>query len=60
MPRGLFPPDAMALTALTWFYSKLGRFYPATYVTLELQSAFFVTVGTLALLSIYYDALAEE
>ena len=50
----------MALTALTWFYSKLGRFYPATYVTLELQSAFFVTVGTLALLSIYYDALADE
>ncbi len=50
----------MALTALTWFYSKLGRFYPATYLTLELQSAFFVTVGTLALLSIYYDALAEE
>ena len=50
----------MALTALTWFYSRLGRFYPATYVTLELQSAFFVTVGTLALLSIYYDALADE
>ena len=50
----------MALTALTWFYSKLGRFYPAAYVTLELQSAFFVTVGTLALLSIYYDALADE
>ena len=50
----------MALSALTWFYSKLGRFYPATYLTLELQSAFFVTVGTLALLSIYYDALAEE
>src|SRR5215211_5992477 len=50
----------MALTALTWFYSKLGRFYPATYLTLELQSAFFVTVGTLALLSIYYDALADE
>ena len=50
----------MALTALTWFYGKLGRFYPATYLTLELQSAFFITVGTLALLSIYYDALAEE
>ncbi len=50
----------MALTALTWFYSKLGRYYPATYLTLELQSAFFVTVGTIALLSIYYDALAEE
>ncbi len=50
----------MALTALTWFYSKLGRFYPATYLTLELQSAFFVTVGTLALLSIYYDALADD
>ena len=50
----------MALTALTWFYGKIGRFYPATYLTLELQSAFFVTVGTLALLSIYYDALADE
>jgi class 3 adenylate cyclase len=50
----------MALTALTWFYSRLGRFYPATYLTLELQSAFFITVGTLALLSIYYDALADE
>jgi adenylate cyclase len=50
----------MALTALTWFYSKLGRFYPATYLTLELQSAFFVAVGTIALLSFYYDALADE
>ncbi len=56
---GQFLP-LMALTALTWFYGRLGRFYPGTYVTLELQSAFFVTIGTLALLSVYYDALSED
>jgi hypothetical protein len=50
----------MVLGALTFLYSKLGRFYPATYLTIELQSAFVVAVGTLALLSIYYDALAAE
>ena len=50
----------MVFGLLTFLYGKLGRFYPATYLTLELQSAFGVTIGTLALLSIYYDALSSE
>jgi class 3 adenylate cyclase len=50
----------MVFGLLTFLYGKLGRFYPATYLTLELQSAFGVTIGTLALLSIYYDALTSE
>jgi adenylate cyclase len=50
----------MVIGLLTFLYGKLGRFYPATYLTLELQSAFGVTIGTLALLSIYYDALSSE
>jgi adenylate cyclase len=50
----------MVLGLLTFLYGKLGRFYPATYLTLELQSAFGITIGTLALLSIYYDALSSD
>jgi signal transduction histidine kinase len=50
----------MVFGLLTFLYGKLGRFYPAAYLTLELQSAFGVTIGTLALLSIYYDALSSE
>src|SRR5918999_3498970 len=57
---GQFHRVQMVLGLLTFLYGKLGRFYPATYLTLELQSAFGVTIGTLALLSIYYDALSSE
>jgi adenylate cyclase len=45
----------MALGVLTWLYRKLGRRYPAFYLTLELQTAFLVTAGTLALFTFYWD-----
>lgn len=46
--------------ALGWFYRKLGKFYPAAFVTVELQSAFLITVGSIALFSFYYDAIEEQ
>jgi adenylate cyclase len=44
----------------TWLYRKLGRLYPAAYLTVELQTAFGITLGTLALLSFYWDVKTEE
>src|SRR4051794_993256 len=40
---------------LTWLYRKLGRRYPGVFITLELQSAFVVATGAVALFSFYYD-----
>src|SRR5918994_7469035 len=40
---------------LTWMYRKLGRYYPAVFITLELQSAFFIGAGAVALFSFYYE-----
>jgi len=40
----------------TWCYRRLGRRYPAVFMALELQTAWFVTIGVLALLHVYYDA----
>lgn len=45
---------------LAWLYRKLGSFYPGTFITVELQTAFVVAAGTVALLSFYYDASKEE
>jgi adenylate cyclase len=45
----------MALGALTWFYRRLGKWYPAAFLTAELQTAFLVTAGTLALFTFYWD-----
>src|SRR4051794_33141180 len=39
----------------TWLYRRLGRHYPGVYLTAELQTAFGVTLGTLALLSFYWE-----
>jgi adenylate cyclase len=50
----------MSLAVLNWLYRKLGRFYPGIYLTLELQSAYLIAAGTVALLSVYYDATTEE
>jgi adenylate cyclase len=41
---------------LTWLYRKLGRHYPAAFITVELQSAFVVAAGAVALFSFYYSA----
>jgi hypothetical protein len=40
----------------TWFYRRLGRRYPALFMAVELQTAWFITIGLLALLNLYYDA----
>jgi adenylate cyclase len=45
---------------LTWFYRRLGRRYPAAFMAVELQTAWFITVGLLALLDLYYDPSNEE
>jgi adenylate cyclase len=45
----------MASGALTWLYRRLGKWYPAVFLTAELQSAFLVTAGTLALFTFYWD-----
>jgi adenylate cyclase len=41
---------------LTWMYRKLGARYPATFITLELQSAFVIGIGAVALIGFYYEA----
>lgn len=46
--------------ALTWFYRRLGKRYPAIFMALELQTAWFITVGLLALLNLYYDVPSGE
>jgi adenylate cyclase len=40
----------------TWFYRRLGRRYPGVFMAVELQTAWFITIGLLALLNLYYDA----
>ncbi len=45
---------------LNWMYRKLGRRYPAVFLTLELQTAFLVVAGTLAIFSFYYEDLKSE
>src|SRR5215218_5133964 len=45
---------------LTWLYSRLGRRYPAVFITVELQSAFVVAAGAVALFSFYYSAPRED
>jgi adenylate cyclase len=40
----------------TWFYRRLGRWYPAAFMALELQSAWLITLGTLGLFAFYFDA----
>jgi adenylate cyclase len=46
--------------AFTWFYRRLGRRYPAAFMALELQTAWFITIGLLALVNLYYDASDHE
>ena len=50
----------MSLRIMTWFYSKLGSFYPAAFLTFELQSALLVTAATVGLFTFYYDADGDQ
>ncbi len=45
----------LPLRFFTWCYRRMGKRYPAVFMALELQTAWFVTVGLLALLNLYYD-----
>jgi adenylate cyclase len=45
---------------LTWMYRKLGARYPAAFIALELQSAFLIGIGAVALLGYYYDADSKD
>jgi class 3 adenylate cyclase len=46
----------MVQRLLTWAYGRLGRLYPVVFVAVELQSAWLVSLGTLGIFSLYYEA----
>jgi hypothetical protein len=45
---------------LTWLYKKLGRHYPAFFITVELQTAFLIATGAVALFSFYYSVSSGD
>ena len=45
---------------LTWLYRKLGPRYPTVFVTVELQTAFLVATGAVALFSFYYSVSSQD
>jgi adenylate cyclase len=45
---------------LTWLYRKLGPRYPAVFITAELQTAFLVATGAVALFSFYYSVSGND
>src|SRR3954452_12753766 len=45
---------------LTWLYRKLGPRYPSVFITAELQSAFLVATGAVALFSFYYSVSSHD
>src|SRR5919201_2532336 len=45
---------------LTWLYRKLGSRYPGVFITVELQSAFVVATGAVALFSFYYSVSSHD
>ena len=45
---------------LTFLYHKVGRHYPTAFITIELQSAFIVAAGAVALFSFYYEVSKAE
>ena len=45
---------------LTWLYRKLGRHYPSVFITAELQTAFVVATGAVALFSFYYSVSGDD
>jgi adenylate cyclase len=46
--------------ALTWLYRKLGRRYPGAFISAELQTAFLVATGAVALFSFYYSVSEDD
>ena len=45
---------------LTWLYRKLGPRYPSVFITAELQTAFLVAIGAVALFSFYYSVSSDD
>ena len=45
---------------LTWLYRKLGPRYPSVFITVELQTAFLVATGAVALFSFYYSVSSDD
>jgi adenylate cyclase len=45
---------------LTWLYRKLGPRYPSVFITAELQTAFLVATGAVALFSAYYSVSSGD
>jgi adenylate cyclase len=45
---------------LTWLYRKLGPRYPSVFITAELQTAFLVATGAVALFSFYYSVSSDD
>jgi adenylate cyclase len=50
----------MVQRILAWLYRRLGYLYPSTFIVAELQSAWVISIATLGLFSLYYDAPFEE
>ena len=50
------PGPDFAQRVLTLAYRRLGKRYPAVFMAIELQTAWFITAGLLGLLSLYYEA----
>src|SRR5262245_1801873 len=46
--------------SLTWLYRKLGRSYPSAFIAVELQTAFLVAGGAVALFSFYYSVSSGD
>ena len=45
---------------LTWLYRKLGRRYPAIFITVDLLTAFLIATGAVALFSFYYNVSSGD
>ncbi len=50
----------MALPVWTLLYRRFGARYPGFFLTLELQTAFLLTAGTLGVFTFFYDAPASD
>ena len=50
----------MAAGVLTFFYKRLGRWYPLAFMAVELQTALLIVGGTLALFTFYFDGDTHE
>jgi class 3 adenylate cyclase len=50
----------MALPLLGWLYKRIGRWYPGTFLTIEMMTAFPITIGSLFLFSFYWEGSNDE